>query len=62
MSKVINLFADTNNVVDFTTRQPIRQTENNNVDFSLAARRAERAGSAEMTNDNVLDLFFPFCA
>jgi hypothetical protein len=57
MSNVIQLFAD-NNVIDFATKQPIPQVRANNVDNSLAARRAKRSGSADISNSNVI-IFYP---
>lgn len=55
MSNVIQMFA-ANNVVDFATKQPIPQVQANNVDNSLAARRAKRSGLNEVSN---VVVFYP---
>ena len=58
MSNVIKMFANTNNVIDFATKKPVIQ-ESSNVDNSLEARRARRAGLTNDNYDNVIVAFYP---
>lgn len=58
MSNVIQMFANTNNVIDFATKKPVVQ-DTNDVDNSLEARRAKRAGLKADTRDNVIVAFYP---
>ena len=58
MSNVIQMFANTNNVIDFATKKPFSQ-EASNVDNSLEARRAKRAGLTTDSRDNVVVAFYP---